>query len=197
MLRLATFSETRAFAGVLLLLGATATATEAQQTLTQDEALRLAFPEPAVVERQTAFLDDADLERVRELAGEDVRIDGRVISYYVGRAGGELLGVAYFDAHRVRTLPEVLMFVVTPESRIARIEVLRFAEPPEYRPPDNWLGQFEGLGLTERLSLRGSIHNITGATLTAGAVTAASRRILALHSVINPLAKTSDSEGAR
>jgi hypothetical protein len=182
---------------VLVLLGASVTAAEAQLSLTQDEALRLAFPRPAVVERETAFLDDEDLERARDLAGGDVPIDGRVISYYVGRAGGEVLGVAYFDAHRVRTLSEVLMFVVTPESRIARIEVLKFAEPPEYRPPESWLDQFTGLGLTERLSVRGSIVNITGATLTAGAVTAASRRILALHSVISPLADSSDRDGRR
>ncbi len=196
-MRSAICSKVRASASHLLLLGASAAAAEAQTSLTQDEALRLAFPEPAVVERQTAFLDDTDLERARELAGGDVKIDGRVISYYVGRVGGEALGVAYFDAHRVRTLSEVLMFVVTPGSRIARIEVLRFAEPPEYRAPENWLDQFTGLGLSERLSLRGSILNITGATLTAGAVTTASRRILALHSVINPLADTGDSGGGR
>ncbi|NIN72300.1 MAG: FMN-binding protein [Gemmatimonadetes bacterium] len=179
------------------MLAASAAPAGAQLHLTQDEALRLAFPEPALIERETAFLADEDLERARQLAGGDVKIDGRVISYYVGRMGGELLGVAYFDAHRVRTLPEVLMFVVTPDSRIARIEVLRFSEPPEYRPPEKWLDQFAGLGLTQRLSLRGSIVNITGATLTAGAVTAASRRILALHSVINPLAVSSGSEGRR
>jgi hypothetical protein len=188
MWRSAICSEARAFwvIGALAHLVAPAAPAGAQVRLTQNEALRLAFPEPAVIERETAFLGDEGLARARELAGPDVEIDQRVISYYVGRTGGVTLGVAYFDAHRVRTLPEVLMIVVTPESRIERIEILKFSEPPEYRAPEGWLEQFAGHGLTGRLSVKGSIVNITGATLTASAVTAAARRVLALHRVIDP-----------
>lgn len=159
-----------------------------QTRLTQDEALRLAFPPPATVERRTAFLDEDALARAREAAGPGVALEQRVITYYVGRAAdGTPLGVAYFDAHRVRTLAEVLMVVVTPEARVGRIELLSFAEPPEYRAPDGWLDQLEDRGLTDGLSLRGAIVNMTGATLTARAAVGAARRVLALHRVIDPL----------
>ncbi len=159
----------------------------AQLRLTQERALRVAFPEPATIERRTAFLDDSDLQRARQLAGSDVALDQRVITYYVGLNGPEPAGVAYFDAHRVRTLPEILMIVVSPAGRIARIEILRFSEPPEYRAPDSWIEQFRDQALSDGLSLKGSIVNITGATLTARAITEASRRILALHQLIKPL----------
>ena len=108
------------------------------------------------------------------------------MTYYVARKEGAALGVAFFDAHPVRTLPEVLMIVVGVESRIRRIEVVRFAEPPEYRPPDGWLRQFESRALDPELAHRRGVANITGATLTARAVAAAARRILALHAVIRP-----------
>jgi Na+-translocating ferredoxin:NAD+ oxidoreductase RnfG subunit len=166
----------------------------AQVHLTQQQALRLAFPAPARIERRTAFLDDADLERARELAGAGVKIDGRLVTYYVGMDGETPLGVAYFDAHRVRTLREVLMIVVSPEGRVARIEVLRFAEPPEYEAPEGWLRQFRGRALSDDLSLKEAIVNITGATLTSRAVTRAVRRVLALHAVVRPFA--SDGSGA-
>jgi Na+-translocating ferredoxin:NAD+ oxidoreductase subunit G len=78
------------------------------------------------------------------------------------------------------------MFVVDDEARIRRTEVLRFAEPPEYRPPDRWLALFTGRALTPELSLKRAIPNMTGATLTAHAVTQAARRTLALHAVIQP-----------
>lgn len=159
----------------------------AQVRLTQSEALRLAFPEPARVERRTAFLTDAQVQRARELAGPDASIVERVVTYYVGKRDEEVLGVAYFDAHTVRTLPEVLMFVVTPDARIERIEVLRFLEPPEYMAPSGWLDQFEGREGAD-LSAKGAIVNVTGATLTSRAVTEAARRILALHGAILPLA---------
>jgi hypothetical protein len=79
------------------------------------------------------------------------------------------------------------MIVVTPEARIERIEILSFKEPPEYLVPDSWLQQIVGRELTDELSMKGSIVNMTGATLTARAITRASRRVLALHRVIDPL----------
>ena len=160
----------------------------AQVRLGQQEALRLAFPEPATIERRTAFLDEADLARASDLAGPDVEVDQRVVTYYVGLEGDRPLGVAYFDAHRVRTLPEVLMIVVTPASRIERIEILKFLEPPDYIVPDSWLGQFDERELTDDLSVKRSIVIMTGATLTSRAITSAARRVLALHRVIDPLA---------
>jgi Na+-translocating ferredoxin:NAD+ oxidoreductase RnfG subunit len=154
--------------------------------LSLEEALRTAFPPPEQVERKTAFLDPATLDSVRQDAGPDVTVDQAVVSYYVATRDGAPVGVAYFDSHRVRTLNEVLMVVVGPDETVRRIEVLRFAEPPEYHPRDGWLMQFQGHALAPELSLKGSIHAMTGATLTSNAVTRAVRRVLALHRRIRP-----------
>lgn len=156
------------------------------QARTQEQALRAAFPNADGVERRTAYLDDTQLVRAAELAGRDVEVASSVVTYYVATRGGAPLGAAYFDAHTVRTLPEVLMIVVGTDHRIARVEVLRFTEPPEYRPPVRWLAQLLGRALDEQLSPRRGIAGITGATLTTRAVTGASRRVLALHQVIAP-----------
>ena len=158
----------------------------AAQRLTQDEALRLAFPAADTVERRTAYLDDGQLARANELAGPEPPVEGSVVTYYVATAAGEPVGAAYFDVHRVRTLPEVLMVVVGKDARIRRVEVIRFSEPPEYRARPVWLGQFDGRRLDSGLSLKGDITPITGATLTSRAATAAMRRVLALHRVIAP-----------
>jgi hypothetical protein len=167
------------------LVAAAPSGLDAQRGLSQVEALRLAFPEPASVERRTAFLSDSSRAAAQVLAGADVEIPSGIVTYYVGRApSGDVIGTAYFDAHRVRTLPEVLMIVVDPRDRVERIEVLRFAEPPDYRPGAAWLDLVEGRALDESLSLRGAVPNMTGATLTAHAVVRAARRVLALHRVI-------------
>jgi Na+-translocating ferredoxin:NAD+ oxidoreductase RnfG subunit len=150
------------------------------------EALEAAFPPPAVVERRTAFLTPEDLRAAREAAGPDTPVDQRVVSYYVARRDGKPIGVAYFDSHRVRTLNEVVMVVIEPPEQIRSIEVLRFAEPPEYHASDAWLKQFERKSLSDQLSLKGSIANMTGATLTSNAIVRAARRVLALHRGIHP-----------
>lgn len=172
---------------LLMALGVGPRHAAAQTRLTQQEALRLAFPAPAEIERHTAFLTADDLARARRLAGADVELAQRVITYYIGRGPDGPVGVAYFDAHRVRTLNEVVMLVVRPDGRIGRIEVLMFAEPPEYGPPDGWIEQIEGRALTSELSLKGAIVNMTGATLTSQAMVRAARRVLALHEVIVPI----------
>lgn len=168
---------------VLCVVGA---APASAQTLTQDEALRLAFSD-AEIERRTAYLSEEQVAAAERLAGSGVEVTSSIVTHYVGTRGGAALGVAYFDVHTVRTLPEVLMVVVDARGRVRRIEILAFHEPPEYRAPGGWLRRFRDQDLDRRLSLRGEISNMTGATLTSNAVTNAVRRVLALHQVIDPL----------
>lgn len=173
-------------AALLVLAAALVPGAAASQTLlTQEEALELAFP-AAVVERRTAYLSDEQLVRARELAGDGVEVEQTIVSYYVGLRDGDPVGAAYFDVHRVRTKNEVVVVVVGLDARIQRVDVLKFTEPPEYGAPEGWIEQLEGRALDASLSTRGGIHNLTGATLTARALTRAARRVLALHAVIEP-----------
>jgi hypothetical protein len=182
-------------AGALFTWGAGPPALQAQLSL--QEAIETAFPRPAVVERRTAFLKSEDLTAIRAAAGADAPVSQRIITYYVARRAGKPVGVAYFDSHRVRTLNEVVMIVVEPadsgsgrRDRIRSVEVLRFAEPPEYHASDAWLDQFNERSLGPELSLKRSIPNMTGATLTSNAIVRAVRRVLATHERIRPLGPT-------
>ena len=161
-------------------------ASSGQVRLTVPEALELAFPSADTIVRRTAFLSESELRAARQLAGSGVEIEAALVTYYVALQDSAAIGAAYFDSHRVRTLPEVIMVVVTPDSRVERIETLKFSEPPEYEAPEGWLEQFEGRRLDEELSVKSSIVNITGATLTSRAVTRAVRRVLALNRIILP-----------
>jgi hypothetical protein len=113
-----------------------------------------------------------------------VQVEGELVTRYVGREGGRLLGTAYFDTHRVRTLQETLMVVVGPDGKVARVEVLTFGEPDEYLPRPAWYAQFQGRALDRELAVSRGIHGVTGATLSARTATEAVRRTLALHQVL-------------
>lgn len=149
--------------------------------LSMDEALRMAFPD-CEVERESVFLTEAEVAAASELAGQP-RSRALVVRY-VARRGGERFGTAYFDTHRVRTLDETIMVVVQPNGSIGRIEVISFAEPPDYLPREGWYRQFDGRGLDDDLEMNRGIRAVTGATLTANATTAAARRVLAVHETI-------------
>jgi FMN-binding protein len=175
---LAIFSR-RALAVTLVLAAAPAVA---KVFLTQEEALKLAFP-AASIERRTAFLTAAESRDVAALSGGPP--PSALAVAYVATKEGRLAGTAYFDTHVVRTQPETLMVVVGPAGTIARIEVLSFSEPEDYLPREHWYAQFPGKTLDEELSVKRGIRAVSGATLTARATTEAARRVLALHRVLS------------
>lgn len=149
--------------------------------VTVDEALKLAFP-GCEITRKTAFLTPEQVKRAQEIAGAEV--PSALVNYYEAVKGGQPAGTAWFDTHRVRTLPETLMVVVDPQGRVGRIEVISFREPEEYLPRGVWYDQFRGRSLDPDLQLKRGIHPVTGATLTARATTDAVRRVLALRQVV-------------
>ncbi|MDF1562866.1 MAG: FMN-binding protein [Deltaproteobacteria bacterium] len=146
-----------------------------------DEALALAFP-GCEIERRTVFLSKVQKEAAEKLAG--AKIESALVHPYLATCEGKPGGAAYFDVHRVRTLPERVMVAVDAGGKILRIEVLSFDEPPDYLPRRGWYGQFEAKRLEDDLSLEGAIRPVAGATLTAEATSKAARRVLALHRVI-------------
>jgi hypothetical protein len=158
--------------------------------LTQEEALRLAFPSGTSVARKTAFLTEAQQEAARRLSGAD-RAPSALVTFYVGTADGREVGTAYFDTHVVRTQSETLLILIDPAGAISRIEILAFDEPEEYLPRSNWYAQFDGKKLDDSLAIRRGIRPVSGATLTARATLEAARRVLAVHQVLHaPQGKT-------
>jgi transcriptional regulator of nitric oxide reductase len=160
----------------------------------RESALALAFGEGARIEAREIFLAKEEQARATELAGSE--IPSRLVRVYEGHRGDELLGYAYFETHRVRSLPETLMVVVDPTGGILGVHLLAFHEPEAYLPHPGFLGQFLRERLDGELSLRTGIQGMAGSTFTARAVTAAVRRVLAIHEVaVRPrLASASPSE---
>ncbi len=154
-------------------------------------ALEMAFPGADSVVTESVFLDEDLVARIRTAAG--TAPDRRILNRYVGWKDGEKLGCAYFETHRVRTLPETLMVVVRPAGEIAAVHLIAFHEPPEYRASDRWLEQYASHSLDRDLALGRGVAGIGGATLTAHAVNAAVRRVLALDRLSRGPARTLDS----
>lgn len=152
--------------------------TSARVLLTQEQALATAFPSSVKVTRQKFFLTPQQLADARRESG--VEFDDQLIIRYAGSDGR----FAYFDTHRVRTLPETVMVVVTPDAKVDRVEILSFDEPTDYFPKRRWLDQFLGRPLDRQLALNGAIRPMTGASLTGRALVNAARKVLALHHVL-------------
>jgi Na+-translocating ferredoxin:NAD+ oxidoreductase RnfG subunit len=170
----------RALAVALATLGAVA-AQESGASPTVEEAAALAFPE-AKIERRVVALTEAEVAAAeRASGGTGVRA---TVFAYEAKRDDKLVGVAYVDAHRVRTHSAKLLVAVDGDGRVARIEVLAFEEPAEYLPRAAFYEQFVGKKLDDELRVKRSIRSVTGATLTTRATVDAVRRVLAVHQVI-------------
>lgn len=167
-------------AGLVLTIGATRAGATA--FLAKDEALALAFPGADRVEDRVVFVTDAQKAEIEQRARAP--LESQLWTIHVGWKGTEILGYAVIDSHVVRTLPETFMVVLEPDGTVRRVDVLAFHEPQEYLPTARWMEQFHGRKLDDDLKLRAGIQGITGATLSATAMTAGVRRVLAIWQVL-------------
>lgn len=163
----------------LLLFAATLSLAAALPT--RDEALKLAFPGAAFT-RKEHFLSEAQALQAKQLSKED--LPGLWWIAYEAVKDGKPQGVAFFDTHRVRTLNETAMVAIANDGKVLRVEVIQFHEPQDYMASEAWRKQFAGHKLDDDLSLKRGVRPLGGATLTANALTDASRRCLGLWQVL-------------
>lgn len=163
----------------------------ASSQLTSDEAARSAFGTCAP-KKENIFLDDKKMAAIQNLSGYEM--PSKLVLRYVAKCGGETDGAAYVDVHQVRSKTETLLIVVDTADKIRRIEVLNFNEPPEHMPKEKWYGLFVGQSLSDELNLKKGIALVAGSTLTARATVGASRRVLALHQILNQSLKSGGAQ---
>ena len=162
--------------------------------MTREQAVAQAFP-GARTRACTWVLTEAQAKAIEQRA--QVKLTTRLLSATLAARGDTLLGAAFFDARRVRTMPAVFAVVVAPDTTVARVDVLAFHEPPDYRPPARWLALFGRRKLDDRLWPRRDIHALSGASLTTRAVTEAVRVALAAYAVVvGPEARDRLAQGA-
>jgi hypothetical protein len=162
----------------ILALLSLAVSAHARTLMTQKQALTSAFPPPLTYTRQTFFLKPEQVARIKKESGAEI-VDPLVIRYAASNGS-----FAYFDTHRVRTEPEVVMIVVDASGRVARIDILDFEEPTDYFPKRRWLDQLLGRKLDHDLALNRAVRPISGASLTGRAIVNATRKILAIHGIV-------------
>jgi len=150
----------------------------------KEAALARAFPAAERIETRTLFLDAEQRAQAEQQSG--TRIDSGLYSYYVGFHGDQVTGYAAIEAAVIRTQPATIMVVLNPDHSVRFVEILAFFEPPEYRPPQRWLAQFDRQHLNPQLRVGGDIQGITGATLSAHALTRQVRKVTALASYLDP-----------
>ncbi len=167
---------------LLLSLALAAPAGAARDYATASQALARHFPPPATTTRKVAWLTPAQVAEIERRSGERPR---RVVPYYEARRGGALLGYAFVDDVIGRTEPITYLAAISPEATVIGVDLLTFRESHGYQVEgQGWRDQFRGRRLAPELHLGRAIDSISGATLSARAITRGIRRLLATAEVV-------------
>ncbi len=141
----------------------------------------LAFGDKAQIETLSLFPDEQQTKKIQESAR--VKLESGMFTFYVGKEADKILGYAAIESTTVRTKPETLMIVLSPEGELSKIYTLAFHEPPEYQPPETWFNQLYNKPLDD-LDFNKGIQGISGATLSTRANVNSVRKVLALFNVM-------------
>jgi len=163
------------------LLFLTLTTVNAAVLETKEHALWTVFQNATVIEKNF-FLSDSQKAQVEKLAKS--KLTSPLILYSEIYENKKLIGYAFFDKHKVRTMPETLMVALNATGQIKSIRILRFSEPKDYIVPARWLALFEKKDLDESLWLKQAIPVVSGSTLSSWAVLKSARTALAFYKVV-------------
>ncbi len=147
----------------------------------KNEAMELAFGKNAMIEMLSLFPDTQEITQIEKKSL--VKLESSLFTFYVGKKDGKILGYAAIESHTVRTKPETLLIVLSPEGQIKAIHTLAFHEPPEYQPPQRWYQQLY-LGQLEQLSFNADVQGISGATLSTRSALIITRKVLAIFQIL-------------
>jgi len=165
----------------LVLLLCIATPSFAKIFYSKNEAMELAFGKTATVEVLSLFPDEQQQAKIQDIA--KTKLESGMFSFYVGKEQGKVLGYAAIESITVRTKPETLMIVLTPEGELRNITTLAFHEPPEYQPPERWFEQLYKRAITD-MDFNKGVDGIAGATLSTRAAITSVRKVMGIYQVM-------------
>lgn len=177
--------KTMLFATALIMLALiSAGVSKSEVFMKRDEALKTAFPDADDIQKAQVFLTEGQAREIESLS--KTKLDSRLYVIYEGMKGAQSLGYAIIDTHGLRTHSETVMFVINTDGTLRYAEVLAFFEPPDYIAGDKWMNLFNNKGLeSHKLRVGKDIPNMSGATITAVALSDSVRRILGVFKVAN------------
>jgi hypothetical protein len=148
---------------------------------TKEHALWTIFSNPTIIEKNF-FLNEVQKEQMQKLS--KAKLASPLILYSEIYENQKLAGYAFFDKHKVRTMPEMVMVALNAQGKIKNIRILTFSEPKDYLVPARWLALFEKKDLDESLWLKQDIPVVGGSTLSSWAVLKSARTALAFYKVV-------------
>jgi Na+-translocating ferredoxin:NAD+ oxidoreductase RnfG subunit len=143
-----------------------------------EKLFKASFSPAATIGQKIITLNAREVQALQQKA--KAKFDSNKIRFYVVKNDSKLVGYGVLVTQRVRTKKASILYMISKEAKIKSIEIIQFQEPSEYKPNKNWKDIFTGKSKENDLFVGKGIPSISGATMSARAVSDASRLALSI-----------------
>lgn len=153
----------------------------AQVLVSPIDAMHENFGTDTTIEKKNVLLNNKDFAKVQTRA--KTKLNTKIYRIFIAKKKGDIIGYGILINKRVRSKNAVVLYLIQ-DAQLQGIEIIAFNEPKEYLPTKAWSHQFANRPTDTMLKLSREIPTVTGATLSAKAVTNGSRIAFALYNLI-------------
>jgi Na+-translocating ferredoxin:NAD+ oxidoreductase RnfG subunit len=146
---------------------------DAQVLISPQESMKMAFGEDVTLKKKNILLKNKQAKKIQDSA--KVKLSTKIYRIFSASKDSKILGYGILVNEKVRSKNAVIMYHILSDSTLNSIEIIAFNEPLEYIPSKTWNEQFNKTKTDKMLRLSRDIPTISGATLSARAITDASR----------------------
>lgn len=147
----------------------------------KNEAMELAFGVGTTIEPLSLFPDEEQVVKIEQEA--KIKLESGLFTFYVGKNQDKILGYAAIETSTVRTKPETLLIVLTPEGELRNVYTLAFHEPTEYEPPLTWYEKLYNKPLAN-MDFNKGVDGISGATLSTRTALSSIRKVMMIYQIM-------------
>ncbi|MFT5661043.1 MAG: electron transport complex protein RnfG [Sulfurimonas sp.] len=143
------------------------------------DAMKSTYGSGTIITKKNILLSSSRAKTIEQAA--QVKLSSKIFRIFKATKDTTLLGYGVLINKKVRSKNAVVLYFISKNSILKSIEIIAFNEPLEYLPSKNWNSQFKDISTDTMLKSSRDIPTITGATLSARAITNGSRVAFAIY----------------
>jgi len=140
--------------------------------------MKPSFSKNAQVKKKQFKLSAKQIKLLQNKA--KARLDSNVVRIYTAKNGNSVEGYGVLLLQTIRTKKAAVLYIIDKKEKIKSIEIVAFMEPGEYKPKQSWQNTFKGKTKEDNLFAGKGIPTISGATMSARAISDAARIAIAI-----------------
>jgi Na+-translocating ferredoxin:NAD+ oxidoreductase RnfG subunit len=150
----------------------------AKDSISIEKILQSNYDANISVVKKSLILTKEEAKEIQKKAKS--KLSSKIVRYYEVKKENSTVGHAILLKQRIRTKNAAIFYMVDANKTMIAIEIISFKEPIEYKPNSTWKEIFIGKTTEDTLVAGKDIATISGATMSARAISNAARLALAI-----------------